>query len=249
MAELSSGVLLWCAFALLMAGVVKGMLGIGVPVVSVSLLSLVINVPMAVSLLPVPILLSNLWQSLFSRQGPSTFRRFGHLIVALVIGTVAGARLLAGIEQRTLIGIVGTAVLVFAVSAHFPRHLRLGRRAERWLGVPIGFLAGVLGGMTTFFGPPLIMFLFALNLDKDEFVGTISTVYLCAAVPLAAALGMFGFMGPREYLWSTVAAAPLFLGVLVGRWLRVRISQPAFRRGLLLMLLVAGVRLIYRAVA
>lgn len=249
MAELSSGVLLWCAFALLMAGVVKGILGIGVPLVSVSLLSLAINVPMAVTLLPVPILLSNLWQSLISRQGPSTFRRFGPLIVALVIGTFAGARLLVGIDQRILIGIVGTAVLVFAVSAQFPQHLRLGRRAERWLGVPIGFLAGVLGGMTTFFGPPLIMFLFALNLDKDDFVGTISTVYLCAAIPLAAALGMFGFMGPREYLWSTVAAAPLFLGVLVGQWLRVRISQPAFRRGLLLMLLVAGVRLIYRAVA
>ena len=249
MAELSVAVLLWCAFALLMAGIVKGILGIGVPVVSVSLLSLVINVPMAVSLLPVPILLSNLWQSLFGGQGLSTFRRFGPLIVALVVGTFAGARLLVDFDQRTLIGIVGAAVLVFAVSAHFPGHLRLGQRAERWLGVPVGFLAGVLGGMTTFFGPPLIMFLFALNLEKDEFVGTISTLYLCAAVPLAAALGLFGIMGPAEYLWSTAAAAPVFLGVLIGQWLRIRISQTAFRRGLLLMLLVAGIRLISRAVA
>ena len=46
----------------------------------------------------------------------------------------------------------------------------------------------------------------------------------------------------------TAAAAPLFLGVLAGQWLRTRISQSAFRRGLLLMLLVVGVRLIYRAV-
>ncbi|GMQ76822.1 MAG: hypothetical protein BMS9Abin01_2119 [Gammaproteobacteria bacterium] len=83
-----------------------------------------------------------------------------------------------------------------------------------------------------------------MKLDKDEFVGTISTLYLCAAVPLAVALGMVGFMGPREYLWSTAAAAPLFPGVLVGQWLRARISQSAFRRGLLLMLLVVGARLI-----
>ena len=248
MAELSTGVLLWCAFALFMAGIVKGILGIGVPVVSVSLLSLVINVPMAVSLLPVPILLSNLWQSLPSGWATGTFKRFGPLIVALVVGTFAGARLLVGVDQRTLIGIVGTAVLAFAVSGYFPHHLHLGQRAERRLGVPVGFLAGVLGGMTTFFGPPLIMFLFALKLDKDEFVGTISTLYLCAAVPLVVALGMVGFMGPREYLWSTAAAAPLFLGVLVGQWLRARISQSAFRRGLLLMLLVVGVRLIVSAV-
>ena len=65
MPELSAGILLRCGFALLTAGIVKGMLGIGVPVVSVSLLSLVISVPMAVSLHPVPILLSNLYQSLF----------------------------------------------------------------------------------------------------------------------------------------------------------------------------------------
>ena len=248
MAELGTEGLIWCAFVLLIAGVVKGILGIGVPVVSVSLLSLAISVPMAVSLLPVPILLSNIWQSFHGGRFTSTLKRFGPLIAALFIGTFAGARLLVDIDQQVLLGIVGAAVLAFAVSAYFPRHLRISRRAARWLGVPIGFFAGVLGGMTTFFGPPIIMFLFALNLDKDEFVGTISTVYLCAAVPLAAALGMFGFMGPQEYFWSSVAAAPLLLGVLLGQWLRTRVSQSAFRRGLLVMLVLVGVRLIYRAV-
>jgi len=201
-----------------------------------------------VSLLPIPILLSNIWQSLHSGRFLITLKRFGPLTAALVIGTFIGARLLVDIDQRTLIGIVGLAVLTFAVSAHFPKHLQIGQRTERWLGVPIGFFAGLLGGMTTFFGPPIIMFLFALNLDKDEFVGTISTLYLCAAVPLAVGLGMVGFMGTQEYLWSTAAAAPILVGVLAGQWLRSRVSQSAFRRGLLLMLLVVGVRLIYRAV-
>lgn len=232
----------------MLAGTVKGILGIGVPVVSVSLLSLVIDVPMAVSLLPIPILLSNVWQSLSSGQIASTFKRFGPLIVALVIGTFAGARLLVVIDQRLLMGIVGVSVLAFAVSGNSPRQLHISPRAERWLGVPVGFLGGVLGGMTTFFGPPIVIFLFALKLHKDEFVGTISTVYLCAAVPLAAALGMFGFMGTKEYLWSTAAAAPLLVGVLLGQWLRARISQDTFRRALLLMLLVVGLRLIYRSV-
>jgi uncharacterized protein len=248
MAELGSGVLMWCAFALLMAGMVKGILGIGVPVVSVSLLSLVVTVPTAVSLLPIPILLANIWQSLHSGWFVSTLKRFGALIAALVVGTFVGAQLLVEIDQRILVGIVGVAVLTFAVSAHFPRHLHLSRRAERWLGVPIGFFGGLLGGMTTFFGPPVIMFLFALNLDKDAFVGTISTIYLCAAVPLAISLGLVGFMGTQEYVWSTIAAGPLLVGVLIGQWLRTRVSQSAFRRGLLLLLLVVGVRLIYRAI-
>jgi len=245
--ELGTGVLLWCGFALVMAGTVKGILGIGVPVVSVSMLSLVIDVPMAVALLPVPILLANLYQSLFGGQLSKTFRRFGLLILAVVVGTFAGARMLAEVDQRVLLGIVGAAVLMFAVTAFYPRRAHLGARTERWLGVPVGLLGGVLGGMTTFFGPPIIMFLFALNLHKDEFVGTISTIYLCAGVPLAIGLGMFGVMGPREYLWSSAAAVPIFLGVLIGQWLRTRISQSAFRNVLLSMLVVVGVRLLYRA--
>ena len=249
MAELGTGLLLWCAFALFAAGTVKGILGIGVPVVSVSLLSLVLEVPAAVALLPVPILLSNLWQSLSSGRVAPTFSRFGALIAALAVGTFVGAWLLVDTDERVLLGIVGAAVLAFAASAHFPHDLRIGPRAERWLGAPVGFAGGVLGGLTTFFGPPVIMFLFALRLEKDEFVGTISTIYLCAAVPLAVALGMFGFMGVDEFVWSAAAAAPLFVGVLAGQWLRSRISQSAFRRGLLLMLLVVGARLLYRAVA
>lgn len=249
MTELGAGVLLWCVFALLAAGTVKGILGIGVPVVSVSMLSLVVDVSMAVALLPVPIVLANLYQSFFSGQLVNTFKRFGPMIIAVVIGTFAGARILVEVDQRTLLGIVGASVLLFAVTAFYPRRASLGPRAERWLCVPVGLLGGVLGGMTTFFGPPLIMFLFALNMQKDEFVGTISTIYLCAGIPLAVGLGMFGVMGPREYLWSTIAAVPIFLGVLLGQWMRMRISQTMFRNGLLLMMVVVGIRLIYRAVA
>ena len=106
MAQLGTEIFLWCAFALMMAGVVKGILGIGVPVVSVSLLSLAISVPMAVSLLPIPILLSNIWQSLASRQVVITLKRFAPLITALVVGTFTGARLLVEIDQRVLMGVV-----------------------------------------------------------------------------------------------------------------------------------------------
>ena len=102
MTDLGFGVLLWCTFAFFMAGTVKGILGIGVPVVSVSLLSLVIGVPAAVALLPVPILLSNLYQSLFGNQFANTLRRFGLLIFALVVGTSPVPRQSLGLVQAVL---------------------------------------------------------------------------------------------------------------------------------------------------
>ncbi|MDX1488177.1 MAG: hypothetical protein R3268_08260, partial [Acidiferrobacterales bacterium] len=97
-------------------------------------------------------------------------------------------------------------------------------------------------------GPPLIMFLVALRLPKDEFVGTIATLYLAGIVPLTLALGAFGVMGRQELLGSALATLPLFLGVLAGQRLRVWLDPERFRKGLLFTLLITGLALMRRAV-
>jgi uncharacterized membrane protein YfcA len=163
------------------------------------------------------------------------------------VGTVIGVKLLASVDPRALYIVIGVVVMVFALTSFFSPRLRLPAHGERWLGLAIGLASGVIGGMSTIYGPALIMFLIALRLPKDEFVGTIATFYLSAAVPLTLALGAFGVMGTRELIASTLATLPLFIGVLGGQLLRTRLNQEAFRKGLLAMLLVAGLVLIKRA--
>lgn len=249
MSELGTLVLLWCTGVLLLAGTVKGVLGIGIPLISVSLLSLAIDVPLAVSLLPVPILFANLWQSLGSGYAAATLRRFWPLIAGIALGTFVGAHLLASVDPHALYAVVGAAVVIFSLTGQFEFRLRVPRRGEHWLGALVGVAGGVLGGMTTIFGPPVIMFLFALNLAKDEFVGSVSTIYLCTALPLIAALAWYRVMGMEQFLWSSAAVVPVFAGVLLGQRLRPLVSHLAFRRGLLVVLLLVGIRLLTRGLA
>lgn len=249
MTELGTLVLLWCAGVLVLAGTVKGILGIGIPLISVSLLSLAIDVPLAVSLLPMPILFANLWQSLRGGYVAITLRRFWPLIAGIAVGTFAGAGLLVSVDPRALYAVVGAAVVLFSVTGQFEIRLRVPRQGERWLGGLVGVASGVLGGMTTIFGPPVIMFLFALDLAKDEFVGSVSTIYLCTALPLIAALVSYGLMDAGQFLWSTAAVAPVFAGVLLGQWMRPLVSHLLFRRALLVVLLLVGIRLMARAFA
>ena len=247
MIELGTIVLLWCAVVLFSAGAVKGILGIGLPVVAIPLLALVMPVPQAVALMPIPIVISNIWQAFHGGYFLPAWRRFWPLILGLVVGTVIGVKLLASVDPRALYIVIGVVVMVFALTSFFSPRLRLPAHGERWLGLAIGLASGVIGGMSTIYGPALIMFLIALRLPKDEFVGTIATFYLSAAVPLTLALGAFGVMGTRELIASTLATLPLFLGMLSGQVLRTRLNQEAFRKGLLAMLLVAGLVLIKRA--
>lgn len=247
MTELSAGVIVWCALVLVLAGAVKGILGIGLPIISIPLLALVMPVPQAVALMPLPILFSNIWQSFHGGYFLKTLRRFWTLLLALIIGTFIGTKVLSAVHPQMLYVLVGVVVVIFSLTSYFQPQLRVAPRQERWLAPAVGLIGGVLGGLSTIFGPPLIIFLVALHLQKDEFVGTISTFYLIGVLPLILALGAFHMMGQKELIASSLATVPLLTGLALGQVLRARVAQESFRRVLLAMLTLLGCSLVVRA--
>jgi uncharacterized membrane protein YfcA len=100
----------------MLAGVVKGISGIGVPLVGISLLSLLVPVPQAIALLPVPIVVVNAWQVLINGGFPGVCRRFASLLLAMCVGTVIGTALLASIDVLALLLAVGCVITVFALA-------------------------------------------------------------------------------------------------------------------------------------
>jgi len=248
MSELDFLLIAWCAGSLAVAGVVKGVTGIGIPMVSISLLSLAISVPQAVALLPVPILVANTWQAFRGGRFRPSLQRFRPLVIALALGMVIGALLLKHVDDRVLQAIIGIAVMLFSITSLSTPELRVSQKAERPLGAVAGVLGGVLGGMSSLFGPPILMFLVSLHLPKDEFVATIGTVYLLGGVFLLAALAGVRVMGPEEVALSALATPPLLAGMALGQWLRDKIGQEAFRRGLLVTVMLIGASLLARAI-
>lgn len=248
MMEPDAVLLLWCAGSLAAAGVVKGVTGIGIPMVSIALLSLVISVPQAVALLPVPILAANTWQAFRGGRFRSSLQRFRLLIIALAVGMVIGAILLKHVDDRVLQAIIGVAVMVFSVTSLSTPTLQVPAGLEQPLGTAAGAVGGVLGGMSSLFGPPILMFLVSLKLPKDEFVAVVGAIYLLGGVFLLLALAGVRVLGVQELLLSALAAPPLLAGMALGQRLRERISQEAFRKGLLITVMLIGVSLLVRAV-
>ncbi|MDX1528361.1 MAG: TSUP family transporter, partial [Gammaproteobacteria bacterium] len=222
--------------------------GIGIPMVSIALLSLVISVPQAVTLLPVPILMANTWQAFRGGRFRSSLRRFRLLIAALALGMIVGAMLLKHVDDRVLQAVIGLAVIVFSITSLSTPTLRVPAVLERPLGTAAGAVGGVLGGMSSLFGPPILMFLVSLKLPKDEFVAVVGAIYLLGGLFLLAALAGVRVLGGQEFLLSALAAPLLLAGMALGQRLRERISQEAFRKGLLITVMLIGVSLLVRAV-
>ena len=241
-------VTLWATgFAIMViGGLVKGTLGVGLPLVVVPMLSLFVPAPQAMGLLVMPVLLSNLWQTIEGGNVTRGLRRFGWLIVmqlVVTVGTVHFTRNLSLHGFNVMLALVVISAVVMMVFGH---SFEVHPSRERWIGPAVGGVAGFMAGVSSLTGPILITYLMALRLRREEFIGAISIIYLFGAIPMYGAMLWYGRFGIDEVLLSFLTLVPMLVGLQAGRAIRHRLSEVIFRRLLLGLLTVLSVLLIVK---
>ena len=237
------------ALGLAARGLPTGFPGRGLPTVSVASMALVIDVPTAVALMPIPLLVSNTRQAFRGGYMRGTLGRFWPMLACLPFGTVAGVKVLTGIDPLVVTGLVGAIVVAFAILGQVRFGWRMTPRRDRRLQPLVGLSAGLIGGISSIFSPPIIMHLISLRLPKDEFVGAVGLAYLVGIVPMILALAAFGRFGRTEALWGAAALIPVLAGMILGERLRGRVSETIFRRFIFVLLLLSGLNLIRQSLA
>lgn len=246
--ELSPWVIAWCALAMACGGLIKGLLGIGTPLLTVPMMALVLPVHHAVVIMAFPVVVANLWQVYDADQPVATIKRFWPAFVALLIGTWVGVKVLTGIDEKTLLFVVGTLVICFTLVQASPGKITIPSAMEKPAGAAFCGISGVIGGLSSMFGPMLILYLVSLaTLDKNRFVNTISFLYIGAVVPWVIIMIMVGVLDGRLAIMSALAVVPLAIGLAAGRVLRKRVEETIFHRLVLGVLIVSGISMIWRA--
>jgi len=224
-----------------LGGLVKGTLGVGLPLVVVPLLSLGGPAAQAIALVSVPVLASNVWQVWDTGVSAQGVRRFLPLIVALLVTTLLTVPMTMAMSDATLRVMVAGVLLVAVTLNALPLRLSVPPQQERWWSAGVGALSGVLGGVSSLTGPVIISYLMSLRLAREVFVGTVSVIYLAGALPLYGSMAAQGRFTWRELGLSALAMAPVAVGMTAGKWLRGRLSETVFRRVLLgFLVVVAG---------
>jgi uncharacterized membrane protein YfcA len=241
---LSLSTVLLCAGAFLAGGLVKGTLGIGLPLFAVPLLSLALPPTQAMALMIVPVLASNLWQlrdSGVSREGA---RRFLPLMAVQALTTLITMPLTLALPEATVRTLLAGVVLSGVALLALPLRLQVPPAQERWWSAGVGLLSGLFGGISSLTGPVIVSYLVSLRLPREVFVGTISLIYLSSALPMYGTMLMQGRIGGTEALLSAAALLPVGLGLAVGRRVRGRLGEVWFRRALLGFLALLALLLI-----
>lgn len=228
-----------------LGGVVKGALGVGLPLVAVPFLSLFLTTNQAIGMLAVPVILSNLIQAIEGRSLSVGWRRFEGLILVQFFVTIVTVWLTAGLSGRHLNILIAAAVLVAVTLMTFQLRLSMGPNREAALGAGVGIVAGFLGGASSLTGLVLINYLMSIGLQRDEFVRSISLIYLTSTLPIYGAMLWFGRIGWADVGLSVLALLPVYVGMRGGRAIRQRLDETLFRRiGLSFLVLVSALLLI-----
>lgn len=239
-------VVLYTILALFAGGAFKGVAGIGLPLVGVPLLTAALSLKEAVAVLVMPLIFSNLFQSFEGGLFRPVLRRFWPVHLTLFATIVVSTRALVAVPEHYLFAVIGACLLIVPGIAHlFPR-IRLHERGERWLGPLTGVVSGLVGGVSSYYGPILLLYIMWLRLPKAVFVVAISQMYTVGSVGLMLGLLTFGVATPAQLGISALACAPVFGGLLLGQRVRLRLSERHFALLILGTYLVAGASFLLR---
>jgi uncharacterized membrane protein YfcA len=226
-----------------LAGAVKGITGMGLPTVAVSLLGLWMTPLQAAALLVTPSLLTNIAQCLGPALRPLAWRLWpAWLALAAAIVWMPEPRALR-IDARALLGAV--LVLYGAWGLWRPSLPDLSRRT-RWVGVLVGLATGAVTTVTAVFAIPLVPYLQTLRLDKDAMVQALGLSFTVATLALAVRLGQSGTLVLLSWE-SLVALGAAMVGMALGAAVRSRISATLFQRALMVVFIGLGAANLLRA--
>lgn len=240
MSDVSISLLVAVFATFFVAGLVKGVTGMGLPTVAMGVLGASISPVAAASLLLVPSFVTNVWQLLAGPSLGTLLRRLWPMMLAVVVGTLLGSVWIASGDTRLTTAMLGGALIVYASTTLLARPFSISVRAEPWLSPLIGGLTGVVTGATGVFVIPAVPYIQSLGLAKDDLVQALGLSFTVSTIALGLGLGTHGAFQTDHLTVSALSTLPALGGMWAGQAVRSRISPTAFRRGFLICLLLLG---------
>jgi len=234
-------VVVFVAAIFLLAGCVKGLIGFGLPTVSIAIIATFLGLIEAMTLMLLPSLITNLWQGLVGGHLIRLIRRCWSMFILGSVFTWFTSSLLSTWNPASFTVILGIVVTFYGLSSLCSFKLSSPGSGESWISPFVGMVSGGITGLTGVFVVPAIGYLQSLRMEKDELIQAMGLWFTIATLSLAFSLKDHGLFADDLGWISLMAVLPALLGMWVGRILRPKLSESAFRRLFFVGLTLLGV--------
>jgi uncharacterized membrane protein YfcA len=249
MAAHGAAALAGAAAALGAGGFAKGVVGFALPLIALSTMGSFLPFEVAVALLIVPTLVSNLFQSTRNGIGAAlgSLRTYWRLTLVLVVVLALSAQLVVVLSDTVLFGLLGVLVSAFGVSQIVGWRPRFAPARKNLVEVFTALVGGFIGGLSGIWGPPVVMYLIAAEVPKVEMVRVQSLCFLAGSLVLLGAHLKSGVLNAATLPVSAWLVLPTMAAMFLGYRVQDRLDQELFRKVTLVVLTLAGLNLLRRA--
>ncbi len=232
--------LIMIAVALTTAGFVKGVIGLGLPTVSIGLLATQMPPSHALAIVIVPAIVTNIWQTFVGPYLKDIVRRLWPLMVGCVIGIWSCSGMMTGPYARISTAILGGLLVIYAAISLGKVRFTVAEPNQKWVGGIVGLITGAISATTGVQVIPSMPFMQAIGMEKDELVQALGVFFTTATIALSFNLTAAGLLTTATALPGAIAMVAAFGGMFLGQALRARMDQDSFRKWFLIAMMLLG---------
>jgi len=248
MNDVSISLLLAVAATFFVAGIVKGITGMGLPTVAMGILGGLLSPVTAASLLIIPSFTTNVWQLIAGPNFVAVVYRLWPMLAGVFVGTLASTSVLAGGETSLSTVFLGLALTAYATYTLSAKAYHISQTHERWLSPMIGLATGLIAGATGVFVIPAVPYVQALGFERDDLVQALGLSFTISTIALAVGLALQDAFQLDGVALSSFAVLPALIGMWAGQYMRKAVSPAMFKRCFLIALALLGIEMLLRGV-
>ena len=229
--------------ALVLSGSVKGVFGIGFPVVAMAILPLFITPISAITVIALPIVVTNIQQLFSEKEWRQIIIKYRYMALFMLLASFLSSQILTQISVDLITAIIGFALALFAIYSLFNFTLPITTHSS-WQ-IIAGASSGLLSGMTGIQSTAIIYFA-SLDISRNEFVGAVGYIFLVGGLGLSIGLINNSLLNSSTVMISLFGVLFSVVGFKLGSLLRPYIHSELFKKLLFLLMLIIGMKQIYQ---
>jgi uncharacterized membrane protein YfcA len=241
---LDTDIILVSAFIILLASIVKGLTGFGFALTSLPMLTIFLTPKTAIPLITVCSVFLDGYTFTEARRLVQ-YKEISPLVVSGIVGMILGTYFLVSLDSAAIKLAIGTVTILFTLASLMGVNRKISNTKNA--SIPIGLISGVLGGLTSISGPPIVLFFNNQNVEKTIFRANLIAYFFSMYIATVPAY-FFGNLITVDLLGLSVVLVPImFLGAIIGIRASKKVNEAAFKKITLLLVLFTGITAILSA--
>ena len=230
------------------AGIVKGIIGMGLPTISLVVMTLILDIETAITMIVIPSFVTNLWQALTGKHLRDLIREFWFFLILSGLSVYIGTTLFFKMSNNVSTLLLALIIIFYSIIVLSGKKISFLNR-NLFINKSVIFSSnGILAGLTGTLIVPGVFYFQSLNFKKEKLLQALGIHFSILSLFLGFSKSYHKTIFDFEILFLSLASCvSAFIGIFVGRVILKRINEKMFRKIFLFSLLIIGILILIKA--